>query len=229
MAGARILVADAEPGVRRLLRNCLSEQGFDIRLATSGEEALATLDRWPPDVLLLDLELPGLSGLDVCQTVRRWSCLPIIALSVDSAELDKVHALDLGADDYLTKPFGLEELSARVRVALRHAAGGTIRPEVLLGDGEIRIDFRERRVWRGEAEIQLTPREYDLLKYLVQHRDRDLYFGEVVRGVWGMRRAGGRYLRRYIPHLRNKLEADPSQPRYLLSYPGSAIRLCSAG
>jgi two-component system, OmpR family, KDP operon response regulator KdpE len=228
MAGARILVADGEPGMRRLLRNALSKQGFDVCPATCGEEALAVLDRWLPDVLLLDLQLPGLDALDVCASVRAWSCLPIIALSTRGDEMEKVHALDLGADDHVTKPFSIEELSARIRVALRHAAGGTVRPEVILGDGDLRINFQERRVWRGGSEVSLTPREYDLLKYLVQHHDRNLDASEVLRAVWGVAHTGDSdYLRHYSYRLRNKLERDPKHPRYLISQYGTGLRFCS--
>jgi len=230
MAGARILLVEGEPGVQRLLQRGLSDRGFDVRSAASGEQALTTIDRWSPDVLVLNLELAGMSGLDLCRELRCWSCMPIIALSDLSSEQEKVRALELGIDDLLAQPCGIEELSARVRVALRHSVGARLRPEILLGEGEVRIDFQERRVWRDEEEIHLTPREYDLLKYLIQHRDTDLQYWEIVRGVWGLKHAGeSHYLRRYVPKLRSKIEHDPEHPRYLLSYHGSGLRLRSAG
>ncbi len=151
MAGARVLVVESDPRQRRVLTGTLAREGFDVRPAPSGELALIMLDRWAPDVLLLDLALPGLSGLDVCRELRRWSSVPIIALSDDCNEREKVRVLDLGADDYVTKPYGQDELVARVRVALRHSVGARTRPEILLGNGELRIDFQQRRVWRGEG------------------------------------------------------------------------------
>jgi len=228
MSGARVLVVFEEPVVRNQLRACLSKQGFDVKAVSSGQEALALIERRLPDVVLLDLDVSGAGGLDVCRRLRRWSCVPVIALSAQGGEPDKVQALEAGADDYITKPPGMEELSARIRVALRHAAGATLRPEVLLGDGDLRVDFQARRVWRGEHEIHLTPREYDVLKYLVQHRDRDLRYWEVLRSVWGSRSVDDDpYQRRYIPRLRDKIEVDPNHPRYLLCHRGSGCRFRS--
>jgi len=228
MSGARVLVVFEEPAVRTKLRGCLSKQGFDVTVVVGGQQALALVERRLPDVVLLDLDLSGAARLEVCHGLRRWSCVPIIVLSARGDECDKVQALESGADDYVTKPFGIDELSARVRVALRHAAGAARRPEVVLGGGDLRVDFQARQVWRGEQEIHLTPREYDVLKYLVQHRDRDLRYWEVLRAVWGTRVAGDeRSLRHYIPRLRDKIELDPDHPRYLLSYRGSGCRLRS--
>jgi two-component system, OmpR family, KDP operon response regulator KdpE len=228
MAGARVLVAMAEPDLGRLLRTVLLQRGFDVKLARNGDEVLALVERRLPDVILLDLELPGTNGLEICAIVRYWCCTPIIALSTEADEAQKVRVFDLGVDDYVTKPFGLDELSVRVRVALRDAAGGAIDPEALIGNGDLRVDFQARRVWRGDTQIELTPMEYDLLRYLVQHRDRDLLCWEVTSGAWGVRHAGERnYLRRYIPQLRNKLELDPKHPRYLLTNPGAGIRFRS--
>ena len=226
MSGARILVVAEEP-LRRQLRTCLCRQGFDVMVTQHAEEALVLAGRRLPDVVLLDFDLPAEGALEVCRGLRRWSCLPIIGLSSRGDEPEMVHALEAGADDYVTKPVGMEELSARIRVALRHATGALRYPEIVLGDGDLRIDFQARRVWRGGREIALTPREYDVLKYLVQHRDRDLRYWQVLRAVWGIRGAGDGRLRRYIPRLRNKLERDSRNPRYLVSNPGSGCRFRS--
>jgi two-component system, OmpR family, KDP operon response regulator KdpE len=227
MGGARVLVVFEEPAAGQL-RSCLSKQGYDVTVASSGEEAVFRAERRLPDVVLLDLDLSDNSSLDVCRRLRGWSCVPIVALAAARDELDKVRVLESGADDYITKPFGAGELGARIRVALRHAAGANLRPEVLLGEGDLRVDFQARKVWRDGQEIRLTPREYDVLKVLVQQRDRDLRYWEVLRAVWGTRFGGdGRSRRRYIPRLRRKIERDPAHPRYLLCNRGSGCRLRS--
>jgi len=228
MSGARILVVDDEPQVLRLLRTALSERGYDVTTAASGEEALAAVEKRLPDVILLDLVMPGLSGLDVCQAVRARAAVPILVLSARGDEHDKVTALDLGADDYLTKPFGMAELLARIRVALRHAVDGGGRADAVFSCGELRVDFAQRRVWRGASEIHLTPTEHDLLKFLVQHADKALTHGMILRAVWGPEYAGeSQYLRVYIPQLRRKLEPNPARPRYILTEPGVGYRFQS--
>ncbi len=225
MTGARVLVVDDEPQVLRLLRTALGERGYDVSVAASGEEALATIERRLPDVIVLDVVMPGMSGLEVCRAVRERSSVPIIVLSARGEERDKVAALDLGADDYLTKPFGMEELLARIRVALRHAVDGGGRADAVFSTGVLRIDFAQRRVWRGETELHLTPTEYDLLKFLVQNADRALTHGMILRAVWGPEYAGeSQYLRVYVPQLRRKLEPDPARPRYILTEPGVGYR-----
>lgn len=228
MAGARILVVDDEQQVLRLLRTSLTERGYDVSIAASGEEAMAALRRRSPDVILLDLVMPGMTGLDVCRVVREYSSVPIIILSARGEEHDKVLALDLGADDYLTKPFGMEELLARIRVALRHLVGDGGRAEPVFRSGELCIDLEGRRVWRGQEEIHLTPTEYDLLKFLVQHADKVLTHRMLLQGVWGPEYASeSQYLRVYIPQLRRKLEADPGRPRFILTEPGIGYRFQS--
>jgi two-component system KDP operon response regulator KdpE len=224
MTGARILVVDDEQQVLRLLRTALTERGYDVTTAASGEEALAASARRTPDVIVLDLMMPGISGLDVCREVRARSAVPIIVLSARGEERDKVLALDLGADDYLTKPFGMEELLARIRVALRHGGDGARRSAVF-ESGDLRVDFDQRRVWRSREEVRLTPTEFDLLKFLVQHADKALTHGMILRAVWGPEYAGeSQYLRVYIPQLRRKLEADPARPRFILTEPGVGYR-----
>ena len=228
MSGPRVLVVDDELQMLRLLRTALTAHGYDVTAVASGEEALAAISRRLPDVIVLDLVMPGLSGLDVCREVRERSQVPILVLSARGEEQDKVRALDLGADDYLTKPFGMEELLARIRVALRHNAGGTTTAPAIFSSGGLRVDFNSRRVWRGDHEIHLTPTEYELLKYLVQHADRALTHGMLLRAVWGPEYAAeSQYLRVYIPQLRRKLEADPSRPRLILTEPGVGYRFQS--
>ena len=228
MSGARVLIVDDEPQVLRLLRTALTERGYDVATAASGEDALAALDHRSADVVILDLVMPGLSGLDVCRIVRERSAVPIIVLSARGDEHDKVRALDLGADDYLTKPFGMEELLARIRVALRHSVDGGGRTDAIFRSGELRIDFERRQVWHGEEEVRLTPTEYELLKYLVQHADKALTHGMILRAVWGPEYGGeSQYLRVYIPQLRRKIESDPARPRYIVTEPGVGYRFRS--
>ncbi len=225
MSGARVLIVDDEPQVLRLLRTSLTERGYEVATAGSGEDALAALEHRMPDVVILDLVMPGLSGLDVCRIVRERSAVPIIVLSARGDEHDKVRALDLGADDYLTKPFGMEELLARIRVALRHSVDGGGRTDAIFRSGDLRIDFERRQVWRGEEEVRLTPTEYELLKYLVQHADKALTHGMILRAVWGPEYGGeSQYLRVYIPQLRRKIEGDPTRPRYIVTEPGVGYR-----
>jgi two-component system KDP operon response regulator KdpE len=219
------LIVDDEPQVLRLLRTSLTERGYEVATAGSGEDALAALEHRMPDVVILDLVMPGLSGLDVCRIVRERSAVPIIVLSARGDEHDKVRALDLGADDYLTKPFGMEELLARIRVALRHSVDGGGRTDAIFRSGDLRIDFERRQVWRGEEEVRLTPTEYELLKYLVQHADKALTHGMILRAVWGPEYGGeSQYLRVYIPQLRRKIEGDPTRPRYIVTEPGVGYR-----
>jgi two-component system KDP operon response regulator KdpE len=220
-----VLVVDDEPQVLRLLRTALTERGYDVATAASGHEALASVDRRMPDVVLLDLTMPGLDGFAVCRALRERSTVPIIVISARGEEHDKVVALDLGADDYLTKPFGMEELLARIRVAIRHAVDHGGRADAVFRSGELRVDFERRQVWRGEEEVRLTPTEYDLLKFLVQHADKALTHGMILRAVWGPEYAGdSQYLRVYIPQLRRKLEVDPARPRFILTEPGVGYR-----
>ncbi len=228
MTGARVLVVDDEPQVLRLLKTALAERGYDVVSAASGEEALVSVAHRLPDVIVLDLVMPGISGLDVCRSVRdRWT-VPIIVLSARGDEHDKVAALDLGADDYLTKPFGMEELLARIRVALRHSVDGGGRSEAVFRSGNLGVDFARRQVWRGKDEVHLTPTEYDLLKFLVQNADRALTHGMILRAVWGPEYAGeSQYLRVYIPQLRRKLEPDPTRPRSIITEPGVGYRFRS--
>ena len=225
MSGARILIVDDEIQIRRLLQTGLSGYGYLVETAADGVEALDKALAWRPDVDVLDLELPKLSGLDVCRSLRSWSSVPIIVLSVRDAEHDKITALDLGADDYLTKPFGLGELLARIRVALRHAAGvaGTTDPVLTFED--LRLDLARRQVHLGDQEVHLTPTEYDLLKLLATHAGKVLTHTQILREVWGAAYVRDtQTLRVFIGQLRRKLNDDPTNPRFILTEPGIGYR-----
>ncbi|HEY8685085.1 MAG TPA: response regulator transcription factor [Chloroflexota bacterium] len=228
MSGARVLVVDDEQRVRRLLQTALTERGYDVTTAASGEEALSAIAKRQPDIILLDLIMPGMSGLDVCRSVRQDLSTPIVVLSARGEEHDKVLALDLGADDYLTKPFGMEELLARIRVALRHSVGGGSRTEPVYQSGDLRVDFERRRVWKVDVEVRLTPIEYDLLKYFVQHEDRVLTHGMILRALRGPEHhEDSQYLRVFISQLRQKLETDAARPRLIITEPGVGYRFQS--
>jgi two-component system KDP operon response regulator KdpE len=220
-----ILVVDDEPAIRRLLRTSLSGQGFAVVEAGSGAEALQQIGREKPDLLILDLGLPDVSGIEVIRSVRVGSSLPIIVLSVRDDERGKVEALDLGADDYVTKPFGTEELVARIRTALRHRfqAQGAAPLFVL---GELAIDLVRRIVRRAGSEVHLSPKEYDLLAELVANAGKVLTHRHILMKVWGPAHTeDAQYLRVFIRNLRHKLEPDPARPQYILTEPGVGYRL----
>ncbi|HEY7349290.1 MAG TPA: response regulator transcription factor [Ktedonobacterales bacterium] len=225
---ARVLVIDDEPEIWRAVRAGLTSAGFTVDWASTGAEGLELVARWHPDVIILDLALPDQDGIEVCRQVREWSQAPIIVLSVRGADADKVTALELGADDYLTKPFSMAELIVRVRVALRHmarAAGSSDR-EALFQTGALVIDFERRQVRMDGREIHLTPIEYDLLKYLAINAGRVLTHRAILRAVWGPAyEQEVRYLRVFFNQLRRKIEPDPSRPRYLLTELGIGYRL----
>jgi two-component system KDP operon response regulator KdpE len=223
MSGARVLLVEDTPQMRKSVSMILGGHGYDVAQASSGEEGLQEFARRLPDVILLDLMLPDIGGLDVCRRVRERSSVPIIVLSARGDETTKVEALDLGADDYLTKPFGAKELLARVRVALRHAAGAS---GTALEAGDIVMDLLRRTVTvRGES-VALTPREYDLLKFLLTHRGRVLTHTVILREVWGSEYvAETQYLRNVVLSLRRKVEAEPSRPGVIVTEPGVGYRV----
>jgi len=224
MTGARVLVVDDEPQILRSLRAILAGHGYDVVTAAAGEPALEEVARRMPDVVLLDLMLPGIDGLEVCRRLRERSAVPVIVLSAHGEETMKVQALDLGADDYLTKPFGAAELLARLRVALRHATGGRTAPAFELED--LRVDFERRRVTLEGREVALTPKEFDVLKFLVGNAGRVLTHTMILRAVWGPEYATEtQYLRNIVLSLRRKLEADPARPAFILTEPGVGYRL----
>jgi len=228
--GARVLVIEDEPGIARAVTANLSAHGFEVDAAGSGETGLDAYDRWHPDVIILDLGLPDIDGSEVIRHVRSLGSTRIILLSVRGAEREKVAALDLGADDYLTKPFGVDELLARVRVALRHAARPEAGAAPLYRSGDLEVDLERRRVRFAGQEVHLTPTEYDLLKAFIAHPDKLLTDRMLLHAVWGPEYGDeAHYLHVYIARLRKKIEPDPQQPRYLVTEPGVGYRLVTAG
>jgi two-component system KDP operon response regulator KdpE len=220
-----ILVVDDEAAMRRFLRVSLSASGYQYLEAETGEQALAQAAAYNPDLILLDLGLPDVSGIEVTRRLREWSRTPIIVISARGQEADKIEALDAGADDYVTKPFGVGELLARIRVALRHAAK-TEAGESRFAVGELEVDLARRRVTLGGQEVHLTPIEYRLLAVLVKHAGRVLTHRQLLREVWGPNSGDQtQYLRVYMGQLRHKLERTPGRPRYFLTEPGVGYRL----
>jgi len=220
-----ILVIEDEAQMRRFLRASLSSSGYQLIEAETGEDGLTQAAAHNPDLILLDLGLPDLDGLVVTERLRHWAKTPIIVISARGQEQDKIKALDLGADDYITKPFGIGELLARIRVALRHAAkteGGDAQFSV----GELQVDLSRRQVFVAGEEVHLTPIEYRLLATLVKHAGRVLTHRQLLREVWGPNASDQtQYLRVYMGQLRHKLEQNSSRPRYLLTEPGVGYRL----
>lgn len=225
-AGAHILVVDDEPAIVRAVRANLTRHGFQVETATTGADALSAAAARHPDLILLDLGLPDADGLTVIRRIRAHDNVPIVVLSVRGAERDKVTALDQGADDYLTKPFGVDELLARIRVALRHVAHPAAGSEAVFRTGGLEIDLERRRVTVDGQEIHLTPTEYQLLKVFVGHPDKVLTDRMLLQQAWGPEYGSeGHYLHVYVARLRKKIEADPQQPRYLITEPGVGYRL----
>ena len=221
----RILVVDDEVEIRRALRTGLGYQGYDVQAVASGEEALERMAAWRPDVVLLDLGLPGADGFEVLSRMRRLGRSAVIVVSVMPGEKDKVRALDLGADDYVTKPFGMDELLARIRAVLRRQAaiaGG----EPVLRAGDLELDLSRRAVTVGGRPVHLTPTEYELLRYLALHAGKPVTQSTLLREVWGDYAIGDTYNTRYVvAQLRRKLGDDPARPRYIVSEPGVGYRL----
>jgi two-component system KDP operon response regulator KdpE len=225
MSGARVLVVDDEPQIRRALRVALGGHGYQVELAEDGEAALVAIATHVPDLIVLDLMLPGVDGLEVVRQTRQWSEVPIIVLSARGDERDKVTALDLGADDYLTKPFGVDELLARLRSLLRRASAPAESTRVF---GSVVIDHARRVVTREGEEVHLTPTEYDLLAALAKDADKVLTHRQLLMRVWGSYAAENvQQLRVYINYLRRKLEDDPARPRLIVTEPGVGYRLRS--
>jgi two-component system KDP operon response regulator KdpE len=223
--GARILVVDDELEIVRALERNLTAHGYEVFTARSGEEALEEILQHRPDLMLLDLGLPGISGLEVCKRVRAQSNLPIIVLSVKGAERDKVQALDLGADDYVPKPFGMNEVLARIRVALRHVAQLQSGTQPHFVAGPLSVDFAQRRVTLNGQEVKLTPTEYDLLKVLIQNNGKIMTRQMLLSQIWGTGYGTEtHYLHVYIGQLRRKIEPDPAHPRFILTVSGVGYR-----
>ncbi len=222
--GARVLVVDDEPAIRRFLRTTLAAHGYTVFEAGTGKEALAEVVIKRPDLIILDLGLPDMDGIEVTRELREWTKLPIIILSVRSQETDKVTALDAGADDYLTKPFGSSELLARMRAALRRSQQVSTDPIFTLGD--LTVDFSRRSVSVRDTRIALTPTEYDLLRVLIAEAGKVMTHRQLLREIWGEAiELDSHLLRVNISNLRRKIEPNPARPQYILTEPGVGYRL----
>jgi two-component system KDP operon response regulator KdpE len=220
---SRILVVDDEQPILRAMAINLRARGYDVDLATSGEQALELVAREHPDVILLDLGLPGISGVDVIRGVRGWSSVPIVVLSARDDRTNKVAALDAGADDYVTKPFDMEELLARLRAALRRGVAATEEPVVATDD--FTVDLLTKRVTAKSGEVRLTPTEFHMVETLVRNAGRLVTARQLLTEVWGPQYADETsYIRVHLAHVRRKLEPNPSQPRYFLTEPGMGYR-----
>lgn len=223
-----IVAIEDDPQIRRFLRTGLESHGFQIHEAETGGQGLAEAANRKADLVILDLGLPDMDGVEVVRRIREWSALPVIVLSARATETDKVAALDAGADDYLTKPFGLGELLARIRVALRHAQAGTQDKGGVFCVADLKVDLAQRRIHVDGKEVHLTPIEYRLLAVLVKHAGRVLTHRQLLKEVWGpgyVERS--HYLRVHMASLRHKLEADPARPRFLLTEIGVGYRLAA--
>jgi two-component system KDP operon response regulator KdpE len=211
--------------VRRALRISLTGRGYEAHLAENGEEALREFERHRPDLVLLDLQLPDLYGLDVCREIRETSDVPIIVLSVQGEDATKVKALDLGADDYVTKPFSIEEVLARIRAALRRSGGARPVGQAVIEQGDLRIDLERREVTLAGKPVHLRPKEYEMLRYLASNAGKLITHRMLLREVWGAEYEDARpYLHVHVGQLRRKIEPDPAHPQYILTEPGIGYR-----
>jgi len=225
---SRVLVVDDEPQITRVLRTVLSSQGYQVRTAGEGEAALSSFNEWRPELVITDLFMPHMDGLELCRRIRSMSNVPIIVLSVKGEERSKVEALDSGADDYVTKPFGIDELLARVRAALRR---GGAEPELASFEvGDYKVDLEGRRVHAHGNEVRLTPKEFDLFVCMARHPNRVLTHRTLLEAVWGeASQEQPEYLRVFMGQLRKKLEPDPSNPKYLVTEPWVGYRFNPQG
>ncbi len=224
--GPLILIIEDEPQMLRFLRASLSTHGYRLVESTTASDGLAQAAARNPDIILLDLGLPDLDGLEVTRRLREWARTPILVLSARGQDEDKINALDAGADDYLTKPFSVGELLARIRVALRHVATSSGGQEPTFSLGDLRIDLAKREIFVGESEVHLTPTEYKLLATLVKHAGKVVTHRQLLREVWGPSYVEHtQYLRVFMGQLRQKLEPEPAKPRYLVNEPGVGYRL----
>lgn len=221
----RILIVDDEPQITRVLRRSLTTHGYDVRVAPDGLAALQTFGDWPPDLVVTDLSMPHTDGLQLCRNLRAISQLPIIVLSVRGEERTKVQALDAGADDYVTKPFGMDELLARIRSALRRAEATESPTSPILEVGSFRIDLENRGVVVSGSVVHLTPKEYDLMLYLVSHPGKVLTHRTLLTAIWGGESSEQtEYLRVFVGQLRKKIEPELAKPRYILTEPWIGYR-----
>jgi two-component system KDP operon response regulator KdpE len=221
----RVLLVDDEASIQRAVGPLLKARGYELDVAGTGAEALRAFADRPPDLIILDLGLPDMEGTEVCRRIRAESAVPIVVLSARGAESDKVNALDLGADDYVTKPFGPEELLARIRVALRRVQSQDDTEKGHLRAGDLTIDYDRRRVLRGETEIRLTPKEFELLSFLARNHDRVLTHRVILKEIWGSNAVEQpEHLWTLVAQLRKKIEPDAANPRYVLSEPWVGYR-----
>jgi len=229
MSGAKILVVDDEPQIRRMMRATLTSTGHQVDEARTGEEALEKFREFLPDLVLLDLNMPGMGGVEACKSIRAGSDVPIIILTVRNTEKEKVEALDAGADDYVSKPFGMQELLARIRAALRRApSSAESGPQRFVSEG-LEIDFDGRRVRANGKNVRLTPKEFELLRHLVVHGGKPVPHRELLQAVWGPDYGDETdYLRVFINHLRKKIEPNPAHPKYILTEPWVGYRFAIA-
>ena len=227
MTGERVLVVDDEPQIVRALETTLRGAGYEVDTAVTGEGALTQAAARVPEAVILDLVLPDRSGIDVCRELRSWTQIPIVVLSAVGDERDKVAALDAGADDYVTKPFGIEELLARLRAALRRTGPPG---DPVLRIGELRLDLENRALHRDGTRVQLTPHEFALMRFFALNEGKLLTHRMILREVWGPAyQTESHYLHVYVSQLRRKIEPDPTRPRYLLTEPGAGYRLVDPG
>jgi two-component system, OmpR family, KDP operon response regulator KdpE len=222
---ARILVVDDEPQLTRVLRTGLKSRGYDVRVAADGVGGLEAFNDWHPNLVITDLAMPNMDGLELCRQLRTISQVPIIVLSAKGEEKTKIEALDLGADDYVTKPFGIDELLARVRASLRRSALSDADESTVLENGDFRVDLESRSVRVGDREVHLTPKEFDLLTYFIKHAGKVLTHRTLLAAVWGGNYVDqNEYLRVFVGNLRKKIEADVSSPRYIITEPWIGYR-----
>lgn len=228
MNTATILVVDDEPQLRRTMKATLTDLGYSVIESKTGEEALETLRGETPDLVLLDLNMPGIGGLETCRAIRETSEVPIIVLSVRNTERDKVQVLDAGADDYVTKPFGIQELLARIRAAIRRVPASADTGARLVVSPELELDFEARRAILNGRSVRLTPKEFDLLKFLVDHANKPIAHRKLLQTVWGPDYGDEvEYLRVVVNQLRKKIEPVPSKPKYLLTEPWVGYRFAT--
>jgi len=224
LSAGRILVVDDDPQIRRVMKATLVGHGYEVLEARTGEDALEKFSREMPGLVLLDMNMPGMGGLETCRALRVGSDIPVIILSVRNSEKDKVAALDAGADDYVTKPFGIEELLARIRAALRRSPVAEGGPQGY-SSADLEIDFETRKVHAKGKDVRLTPKEFDTLRFLVAHAGRPVTHRELLQAVWGPDYGDEpEYLRVFINQLRKKIEADPAKPKYILTEPWVGYR-----
>jgi two-component system KDP operon response regulator KdpE len=221
----KILVVDDDPQIRRVMRATLVSHGYEVTEARDGQAALEVIGREPPNLVLLDMNMPGMGGLDTCRALRTASDVPVIILTVRESEKDKVAALDAGADDYVTKPFGIEELLARIRAALRRSAASPDAGPRSFSCPGLEIDFETRRVSAQGRDVRLTPKEFDLLRHLVAHAGKPVAHRELLQAVWGPDYGDEpEYLRVFVNQVRKKIEPNPARPQYLLTEPWVGYR-----